>query len=153
MFPWNKQFPFNHSEFTKQFQEMNPKEIENYIQTVMSSIFGNDFSKNFPFQGEMQNNQSKNLPGQTAPEIFETNDYIYVKLAVNSSEINSLKIQHTTTQLMLINNQNEDNSPLTFMLPAPVKRKGTKARYIDGFIEIQLIKLKEHSITEVEISK
>ncbi|KKI88661.1 hypothetical protein WQ54_29510 [Bacillus sp. SA1-12] len=149
MFPWNKQFPFDQTGFTQHFNKMNPKEVENYIQTVMKNVFGGDLSQQFPFQGEfLQKNKNERSLKQGTPEIFETNDYIYVKLPVSNEEVGNLKLQHTRHQFFI---QRESEETM-HMLPAPVKRKGTKARYIDGFLEIQFIKLQDESISEVEIS-
>ncbi|WP_299093482.1 Hsp20/alpha crystallin family protein [uncultured Metabacillus sp.] len=149
MFPWNKQFPFDQTGFTQHFNKMNPKEVENYIQSVMKNVFGGDFSQQFPFQGELlQKNKNERSSKQDSPEIFETNDYIYVKLPVSEEEIGKLKLQHTRHQF-IVQHQSEETK---HMLPAPVKRKGTKARYTDGFLEIQFIKLQEESISEVAIS-
>lgn len=148
MFPWNKQFPFDQSGFTKHLNKMNPKEVENYIQNVMKNVFSGDFTQNFPFQGQITNNENHEKP---KPEIFETNDYVYVKLPLNDTDYRKIKLQHTNHQLIVTNYPKElDQSK--YMLPCPVKRKGTKARYFDDFIEMQFLKLSESSISEIDIS-
>lgn len=153
MFPWNKQFPFNQSDFTTQLNKMNPKEVENYIQSVMKNVFGGDFTQSFPFQGELSKQvQTENSPKQTPPELFETNEFVYVKLPISEKNVGSIKIQHTNNQLIINNESKKADQTTKYTLPSPVKRKGTKARYVDGFLEIQLIKLKEHSISEVDIT-
>lgn len=152
MFPWNKQFPFDQSGFTQHFNKMNPKEVENYIQSVMKNVFGGDFSQSFPFQGEIPQNQiSEDSSKQSQPDIFETNDYVYVKLPISKENVSHIKIQHTNHQLIVINYPKESKQT-KYMLPSPVKRKGTSARYIEGFLEIQFLKLQDYSISEVDIS-
>lgn len=152
MFPWNKQFPFDQSGFTQHFNKMNPKEVESYIQTVMKNVFGDNFLQNFPFQGELskQANNEKSTH-QPKAEIFETNDFIYVKLPISNDEVENISIQHTNNQL-IVNNYPNASEQNKYMLPSPVKRKGTKARYVEGFLEIQFIRLQEHNISEVDIS-
>jgi hypothetical protein len=38
------------------------------------------------------------------------------------------------------------------MLPSPVKRKGTRARFVEEYLEIQFLKLNEYNISEVDIT-
>jgi HSP20 family molecular chaperone IbpA len=151
MFPWNKQFPFDQSGFTQHFNKMNPKEVENYIQTVMKNVFGGDFSQGFPFQGEPSQNDNRVISSKPPkPEIFETNDYVYVKLPVEMDDVENIKIQHTNHQL-IVNNYPKQSEQNKFMLPSPVKRKGTRARYVEGYLEIQFLRLHDHTISEVDI--
>lgn len=137
MFPWDKQFPFNQSGFSKHINKMNPKEVENYIQHVMTNVFGGDFIQGFPFQGEFPKKESNN---NVIPDIFETSDFVYVKLPTVNSDRKNIKIQHTNHQLIVMNYP-KDSEQTKYMLPSPVRRKGTRARYIEDFIEIQFIKL------------
>lgn len=148
MFPWDKQFPFDRTGFSKHINKMNPKEVENYIQQVMKNVFGGDLSQGFPFQGEFPEKESNN---ERKPDIFETNDYVYVKLPLIDSEKRNIKLQHTTHQLIVMNYP-KDSDQTKYMLPSPVRRKGTKARYFDNMIEIQFIKLIENSLSEIDIS-
>lgn len=148
MFPWNKQFPFDQSGFTKNLNKMNPKEVESYIQNVMKNVFGGDLSESFPFQGELSHDERVEKP---KPEIFETNEFVYVKLKIPKSHEKNIKLQHTNHQLLVKNYPNQGDTS-KYMLPAPVRRKGTKARYIDHYLEIQLVKLDENSISEIDIT-
>lgn len=149
MFPWDKQFPFGQSGFTKQLNKMNPKDVENYIQQVMKNVFGGDFSHDeVSLQGEYSQKESSNM---CKPEIFETSEYVYVNIPLTNSERETIKLQHTTHQLFIINYPKESEQT-KFMLPSPVKRKGTKARFLDERIEIQFIKLSENSLSEIDIT-
>lgn len=149
MFPWDKQFPFGQSGFTKQLNKMNPKDVENYIQQVMKNVFGGDFSHDeVPLQEEYSQKESSNM---CKPEIFETSEYVYVNIPLTNSERETIKLQHTTHQLFIINYPKESEQT-KFMLPSPVKRKGTKARFLDERIEIQFIKLSENSLSEIDIT-
>ncbi|MFD2214399.1 Hsp20/alpha crystallin family protein [Metabacillus endolithicus] len=163
MFPWNNnQFPFDQSGFMKHLNKMNPKDVESYIQNVMKNVFSGDFTQGFPFQGNMTGNETSGFPFQgdvsksetqmkPQPEIFETNDFVYVKLPLSSKDNKNLKLQHTNHQLILINYPKE-NEQSKYMLPSPVKRKGTRARFLDDYLEIQFIRLDESNISEIDIS-
>jgi HSP20 family molecular chaperone IbpA len=152
MFPWNKQFPFDQTGFTQHINKMKPKEVENYIQSVMKNVFGGDFSQGFPFQGDLQQKEVRDTSSkQEHPEIFETNDYVYVKLPMSKEEISSVKIQHTNNQLILTNYPKQSDNT-KYMLPSPVKRKGTRAKFVEGYLEIQFLKLNEYNISEVDIT-
>ncbi|WP_168733955.1 spore gernimation protein GerT [Metabacillus sediminilitoris] len=118
----------------------------------MKNVFGGDFSQGFPFQGDLQQKEVReNSSKQEHPEIFETNDYVYVKLPMSKEEISSVKIQHTNNQLILTNYPKQSDNT-KYMLPSPVKRKGTRARFVEGYLEIQFLKLNEYNISEVDIT-
>ncbi|MDQ0228908.1 Hsp20/alpha crystallin family protein [Metabacillus malikii] len=151
MFPWNNQFPFNQSNFTKQFQKMNPKEVEQYIEDIMKNIFGSEPSNKFPFHNEVDNERTKTQE-LSEFDIYETTDYLYVKIGIPKEKIESIKVQHSSHQLF-IHSDTDENEKTTYMLPSPVAKKGTKAHYENGILEIQLTKLHEHTISEISILK
>ena len=149
MFPWDKQFPFGQSGFSKQLNKMNPKEVENYIQQVMKNVFGGDLTQSgYPFQTDDSPKETSTIQ---KPEIFETSDYVYVNIPINNVSKENVKLQHTTHQLYIINYP-KDSEQTKFMLPSPVKRKGTRARFLEDRIEIQFIKLSEFSLSEIDIT-
>ncbi|MFC0274882.1 Hsp20/alpha crystallin family protein [Metabacillus herbersteinensis] len=152
MFPWNKQFPFQGTNSTDSFKNMKPAEVEGYIQNVMKNVFGGDFSSSFPFQGDLPSHSSsgEKNQGSIKSELFETSEYVYVRLPINAEQIQSIRIQHTNSQLLLLNYPN-DGKERKFMLPSTVKRKGTKAVVTNGMLEIRFIKHEDHHISEIEI--
>lgn len=151
MFPWNNKMPFNEINSPDSLKNMNPNEVEKYIQHVMKSVFGGDFSQTFPFQGDL-NNYTNHTPKINKHEIFETSDFIYVKIPVEETLLPLLKIQHTSSQLIIINYPAEGEQK-TIMLPSPVKRKGTKAIYRGNMLEIRLIRNEDHHFSEIPITK
>ncbi|MED4531982.1 spore gernimation protein GerT [Metabacillus fastidiosus] len=147
MFPWNNKIPLNGNNSADFFKNMNPSEVENYIQHVMKSVFGGDFSQNFPFQGDLMNSKQKNDPY----EIFETSDFIYVKIPMKEELLSSVKIQHTASQLIIANYPTEGKQK-KIMLPSSVKRKGTRAKYKNKLLEIRLLRNEDHHFSEIPIT-
>jgi HSP20 family molecular chaperone IbpA len=145
MFDWNRLFPFQ-NQFTKdQMKQMNPNEVEAYVNQVMESVFGNAYPAQFPFRDPMHS-ESKS-PAHT----FETNDHVFVKLQINENQLKEIKIKHTSHTLVIENfPKNGENHKL--VLPALVKRKGTKASYNEGTLEIRFMKKEDYHLSEIEIT-
>ncbi|TDL82974.1 Hsp20/alpha crystallin family protein [Peribacillus frigoritolerans] len=156
MFPWKKNFPFNQSgQMPDAFQNMNPKNVEDYIQNVMGNVFGDGFPQQFPFQGNMPGNipqiNKQQQANQTNTELFETNDHIFVKVQASDEQLKNLRIQHSSNQLFILDYPSIGEQK-KLVLPALVKRKGTKASYRNGILEIKLQKNEDLQISEIEIT-
>ncbi|XQY90255.1 hypothetical protein ACNRWW_11955 [Metabacillus sp. HB246100] len=147
---WGKQFPFDQFGFTKKVNKMQPQEVESYIQHVMSSVFGDDFSKGFPFQGHILNPSNEDHQ-KVNPTIFETEDYVYVRIP-KFETVEELKLHHTNYKL-IIENFPKKHEKSEYMLPSPVKKKGAKASSGRDYIEIQFLKLKQYSTSEIQINE
>ncbi|ALC81315.1 MULTISPECIES: Hsp20/alpha crystallin family protein [Bacillus] len=146
MFDWNRFFPFQ-NQFTKdQFKQMNPNEVESYVNQVMSSVFGKGYPSQFPFRDPLHNEDNNH-----AAHTFETNDHVFVKLQINEKQLEEIKIKHTSHTL-IIENFPKDGDDHKIILPSLVKRKGTKASYNDGNLEIRFMKLEDYQLSEIEIS-
>ncbi|MGM0922794.1 MAG: spore gernimation protein GerT [Bacillota bacterium] len=157
MFPWKKNFPFNQSgQMPDTFKNMNPKNVEDYIQNVMGNVFGEGFPQQFPFQGSMAGNMAdnnKHTPAnQGSTELFETNDHIFVKVQASEEQLENLRIQHSSNQLFILNFPSMGEQK-KLVLPSLVKRKGTKASYRNGILEIKLHKNEDLQISEIEITQ
>ncbi|MBD1379027.1 spore gernimation protein GerT [Metabacillus arenae] len=152
MFPWNKGFPFHKMKIPDQFKDLEPNQVEEYVQDVMKNVFGNQYPFQFPFQGEIQPNSKNDRQSKKYQiECFETSEYIYVKIPLEREKLAGLKIQHTSHQL-IIHNYPEEGETEKVSLPSLVKRKGTKTHYKDSLLEIKLIKNEDHYISEVVIN-
>lgn len=157
MFPWKKNFPFNQSgQMPESFKNMNPKNVEDYIQNVMGNVFGEGFPQQFPFQGSMPGNMPGNMvqsskQAQTSTELFETNDHIFVKVQASDEQLKNLRVQHSSNQLFILDYPSKGEQK-KLVLPAIVKRKGTKASYRNGILEIKLQKNEDLQISEIEIT-
>jgi len=145
MFPWNKS-PSKH--MNDWMKNMNPKEVEEYVNQVMNQIFGSSF----PFESSSISSPIiKKEEKQQHIDIFETKEYVYVTVAITEEQKRKMKIQHNSHLLYLVNYPKQ-NDKKKVMLPSPVKRKGTKVYIRDGKLEIKLIKLEDHQFSEIEIS-
>lgn len=152
MFPWNKHFPFNNQsgQLPETFRNMNPKNVEDYIQSVMGNVFGEGFSQQFPYQGNLTAKEKQPQGNPANAELFETNDNIFVKLPATDDQAGNLRIQHNSNQLFIINYPAVGEQK-KFILPCLVKRKGTKASYRNGILEIKLMKNEDLQLSEIDI--
>lgn len=145
MFDWNRFFPFQNQFMKDQFKQMNPNEVESYVNQVMRSVFGNGYPSQFPFRDPLHNEDTHSA------HTFETNDHVYVKLQINEKQLEEIKIKHTSHTL-IVENFPKDGENHKLILPALVKRKGTKATYNDGILEIRLMKQEDFHLSEIDIT-
>lgn len=153
MFPWNFS-PFN-KEMLNQLKNLRPEEVENYVQDIMGKMFpshmeGMDVLK--AFQGSSHASPSNEEKKQEAlPSIFETHDDVFVHLPIEDREVlKGLKISHTSNILM-IDHLSEEKYKKTLPLPSIVKKKGARAYYKDGLLEIKLPKSIDFQYSEIDI--
>lgn len=151
MFEWNKYFPFQNQFSKEALKKADPKEVEHYVNSVMESVFGSDYAAQFPFRDPLP---TKEKTQRTEPDIdiFETADHVFVKVSVNESQLEQLKIKHTSHTL-LIEHFPGLSHPKKVNLPCLVKRKGTKAVYKDGHLEVMFHKQQDYNMSEVEIMR
>ncbi|MEK3808599.1 spore gernimation protein GerT [Metabacillus sp. SLBN-84] len=151
MFPWNKKFPFNQSDgqMPDAFKNMNPKNVEDYIQTIMGNVFGEGFQTQFPYQGNVAPAKTQQTVSRK-PELFETNDHIFVKISASEEQASTLRIQHNSNQLFIMNYP-ENGKQEKIILPSLVRRKGTKASYKNGVLEIRLQKNEDLQMSEIDV--
>ncbi|MFC5733097.1 Hsp20/alpha crystallin family protein [Cytobacillus gottheilii] len=161
MFPWNL-FPFN-KEMKNNFQDfkkMKPEEINKYVHNIMGNVFPQqsngmpNFNDIFgglnPENAESKNNQTS---AKLNASVFDTHDDVYVKVFIEDKGwLHQMKLYHTSNQ-MIIEAIPAYEDKTTITLPAAVKRKGSKANYQDGILEIKLPKNAEAQFTEIEFTK
>ncbi|MGQ9002660.1 spore germination protein GerT [Bacillus subtilis] len=151
MFEWNKYFPF-HNQFSKEaLKKADPKEVETYVNRVMESVFGSDYAAQFPFRDPLPQKEQPAKPDvQPDIDIFETADHVFVKVPISEEWLEQVRIKHTSHELWLENFPRADH-PKKVNLPCLVKRKGTKAVYKDGLLEVMFQKQQDYNMSEVEI--
>ncbi len=130
-------------------KNMNPKDVENYVNDVMSQVFGESFPPQFPYAPPFEAKSREKKKNNDA-EVYETNKYVFVKVPYNKNEQPKIKIQHTSHVLYLLHYPN-DHEKKKIMLPSPVNRKGTKAYIHDDLLEIQFIKKDDNDYTEIDL--
>lgn len=91
---------FPQSIFQGSIKKADPKEVEHYVNSVMESVFGSDSAAQFPFRDPLP---TKEKTQRTEPDIdiFETADHVFVKVAVTESQLEQLKIKHTSHRLLI----------------------------------------------------
>ncbi|MEC1651322.1 Hsp20/alpha crystallin family protein [Bacillus vallismortis] len=151
MFEWNKYFPF-HNQFSKEaLKKADPKEVETYVNRVMESVFGSDYAAQFPFRDPLpKKEQHAKSDTKSDIDLFETTDHVFVKVPISEGQLDQVKVKHTSHTLMIENFPNV-NHPKKINLPCLVKRKGTKAVYKDGLLEVMFQKQHDYNMSEVEI--
>ncbi|MGQ9020668.1 Hsp20/alpha crystallin family protein [Bacillus sp. 18-5] len=153
MFDWNRLFPFQ-KQFSKEtLKNSDPKDVEQYVNQVMESVFGSNYPAQFPFQDPLsQHQKTKETDVKKEPEVevFETTDHVFVKIELARPNTEKVKIKHTAN-LLFIDHFPEEGTQKKVVLPAAVKRKGTKASYQDGILEIMFLKHDDPGISEIDI--
>lgn len=142
MFPWNKSPSQNMNDWMK---NLNPKEVEQYVNQVMNQVFGTSF----PFETSSISNQFKKKD-EVQLDIFETKEFVYVTVPITDEQKRKIKIQHNSHLLFLVHYPKE-NEKKKIMLPSPVKKKGTKIYIQEDKLEIKFLKLEDHQYSEIEI--
>lgn len=154
MFEWNRYFPFNNHFSKETFKNADPKDVESYVNRVMESVFGSGYAGQFPFRDPLS---QKAEPVEAKPEkpeidLFETSDHVFAKIPVEQDELDHIRIKHTSHSLV-IENSSLFEGKKEIVLPSLVKRKGTKAVYRDGIIEVMFSKQEDYNLSEVEIMR
>ncbi len=75
---------------------------------------------------------------------------MFVKVPIGEEQLEHVRIKHTSHELWLENFPRSDH-PKKVNLPCLVKRKGTKAVYKDGLLEVMFQKQQDYNMSEVEI--
>ncbi|MEH6974030.1 spore gernimation protein GerT [Bacillus sp. JJ675] len=150
MFDWQRFFPFQQPFSKDGLKNADPKDVEHYINQVMKSVFGPGYSAQFPFRDPL----AKETPAADETEqidVFETTSHIFVKIPLTREQLNPLKIKHTS-QTLIIENYPETGQHKKVILPSLVRRKGTKAVFKDGILEVMFLKNEDFNLSEVEIT-
>lgn len=153
MFPWNFT-PFN-KDTIKKLQQMKPEEIEKYVNEMLGKMMptemqGMNFSKGSnPFN--ISANPTEESNHELQAKVFETHDDVYVMIPVKGrNDVNKMRIYHTSNQL-IIEHFPEAEDKQTITLPAIVKKKGSRASFKEGTLEIKLPKSIHMQYTEIDV--
>ena len=97
-----------------------------------------------------QTTQQANTMNSTA---FETHDSVFVRIPIkDETMLKELRIYHTANQVILENIPEQDDKH-SITLPAIVKKKGSSAKYKDGFLEIKLIKSYDVQYSQIDVTE
>jgi HSP20 family protein len=157
MFPLNWFFSKENlpNDWMKQF---NPADVEHFIQEIMKKTIPSDWQQTTPFSSQFENQDPPSTEKEVSPsspppipiEVFETFDYVFLRLRLKEEWLQHLKIHHTS-QKAIIYNVPEMGQRQEVILPALVKRKGTKAEFQDGILEICFLRMEDWQISEIHL--
>jgi HSP20 family molecular chaperone IbpA len=167
MFPWSL-FPFN-KDMKEQMNNMNPKEIDSYVQNMMKNMFPGGWSSMMnpnegmkghqpfihPMDGESAQRDQGTPPrqNQIPVNIFETFEDVYIRMKIPSDDwMKQMKIYHTSNQA-IIENIPEQGDRQVLTLPSLVKKKGAMAQYKDGVLELKIPRSIDMQYTEIDVSE
>ena len=150
MFPWSR-FPFN-KDIKNMMDQVKPEEMNKYIQNMMGQMLPDQVQK--MMQSQNFNDIVKPNPQNSSSipsSVFETHDYVYVRLEIKDSEwLKMIRLYHTSNQMIVEHIPNfEDKHTIT--LPALVRKKGTTAQVKDGILEIKIPKNIDMQYSEIDI--
>ncbi|MGM0827878.1 MAG: Hsp20/alpha crystallin family protein [Bacillota bacterium] len=155
-----------------QMNQMNPNEMDSYIQGMMKKMFPggwdgmmnpNDMMSGAQSfmnpMGKQEQKSQRGQGGQSSPSsnsisanVFESFEDIYIRFQVPSEEwMKQLKIFHTSNQA-IIENIPEQGERQVITLPCLVKKKGAVAQYKDGILELKIPKSIDMQYTEIDVS-
>ncbi|MBM7703800.1 spore gernimation protein GerT [Metabacillus iocasae] len=156
-------FPFGQSPFKKQLESftggMNPKDVDKYVQQVVSSALGKsfpDFMQNNEFFQQSLQKQKPFSPMEESTSrleshIFETHDECIVQVNIpDKSMMSTLKFSHTPYSFV-IENRGKEPFKEEIKFPCSVSRKGTKAIYRNGTLEVKFAKYQNLPVTDIHI--
>lgn len=158
MFPWNFS-PLN-KDTLRLLKQMKPEEVERFVQDTMGKMFPqsmqgmmnpHDFMKSFQSDSSstvQQDHKEKHLRSS----VFETHDFVYAMIPIEAEDwLQNLKLYYTSNQLIIEHVPNREDKHI-IPLPAIVKKRGSKARYKDGTLEIKIPKDIDMQFSEIEVS-
>lgn len=155
MFPWSFS-PFN-KDTMKKLQQMRPEEVEKYVNDMMGKMFPPDMQK-MDFSGgvnpfNIQSSPTEKEENSLHASVFETHDNIFVMIPIKDENwLQEMKLFHTSNQL-IIQHIPEPEDKHTITLPAIVRKKGSKASYQDGSLEVRFFKNVDMQYSEIDISE
>lgn len=143
MFPWNF---FNMNRKSKDFfDRMDEDSFQEMLEKWMKQAFPSILE-------EQNQKKEKETTSKTLNEtVFETHEYIYIRIPVQDKEIiSNIKIYYSLNKCM-INGVQDNDQPYTIILPSTVKKKGAQAIYRDQVLEIKIPKYSDWQFSEIDV--
>lgn len=153
MFPWNL-----HEGIKKRVENMNPDEIDKYVQNMVAKMFPKNMEGMMNPQEWLKGIQGfqpdrGQTEGRLNASVFETHEFVFIRMPIKDEAwLKEMKIFHTSNQA-IIENIPESGDKHTITLPATVRKKGAHASHRDGILEIKLPRSFHTQISEVNVSE
>ncbi len=154
MFPWNL-FPNNKQQMPDWMKYLNQSGLEKQMEQLLSMLspeqFGSLMKQGLSSDPAEDPEREGKATGSFEPAIFETHDYVFVRLPIAEEELPNLKLYHTNNRIILNGLPPHREESLTCPLPCLVKKKGAKSSYKDGILEIILFKIPDSQYSEISV--
>ena len=155
MFPWNL-FPNNKQQQMPDWMKyLNQSGLEKQMEQLLSMLspeqFGNLMKQGLSSGTAQEADRDEESRSGIQPAIFETHDYVFVRLTIKEEELPCLKLHHTNNRVILSGLPPNTEESLTYPLPCLVKKKGAKSSYKDGILEIILFKIPDTQYSEISV--
>ena len=155
MFPWNL-FPNNKQQQMPDWMKyLNQSGLEKQMEQLLSMLspeqFGNLMKQGLSSGTAQEADREEEPRNVIQPAIFETHDYVFVRMPIKEEELPSLKLYHTNNRVILSGLPPNTQESLTYPLPCLVKKKGAKSSYKDGILEIILFKIPDTQYSEISV--
>ena len=140
--------------------QMKPDQIERFTQEMIGKMMPKHVQGIVDPQEMLKgffpipNNQPSEVANTLLKySVFETHDYVYIRIEVEQEEwLKAIKIYYTSNQFIIEQIPTIDDKH-TLTLPASVKKKGATASMKDGTLEIKLLKSTHMHYSEIDISQ
>lgn len=159
MFPWNF-FPFD-KDIQSKVKNMKPEEVNQFVQNIMGKVFESAMPNSMNpqemmklFQPSSETQEKRTTAGESTINysLFETHDYIYVRINMDTDEwLTRLRLSHTSN-LLLLENIPENGHKHSIPLPSLAKKKGTTANYKDKTLEVRIPKDIDTQYSEINVT-
>lgn len=156
MFPWNFS-PYN-KETMKMLKEIRPDQIEKYVQNIMENVFQQQMGNMKSGHGANQINHPFTIGENTHHQdfqysLFETHHFVFILLPIaDDNQLKNIKLYHTSNQL-IIEHFPEEGDKKKIILPSLISKRGAKAIFKDGTLEIKLHKSMDNQYIEIGIEE
>jgi hypothetical protein len=158
MLPWNH-LPFN-EEMKKKFSNMNPNDIDKYVQNMITNMFPKEMDGMINPQEWLKGVQSftNDQPSSHNDQslntvVFETHDFVFIRIPIKEDHwLKEMKIYHTSHEAIIEHIPSPDDKH-TVKLPAAVRKKGAVANYKDEVLEIRIPRSIQTQISEIDIQE
>jgi HSP20 family molecular chaperone IbpA len=150
---------FPNNDVNKTMNQINPDQIQRFTQEMMGKMMPKHVQGMIDPQEMLKGffSESKNVQPEKSKtpfkvSMFETHDFVYVRIEIEKDEwLKNIKIYYTGSQMIIEQIPAiEDRHPLP--LPAAVKKKGATACFKDGILEIKLTKSNQIQYSEIDIT-
>lgn len=154
MFPWNL-FPNNKQQMPDWMKYLNQSGLEKQMEQLLTMLspdqFGSLMKQGLSSEQKEEAGQENEQITRHKPAIFETHDYVFVRLPILEEDLSHLKLYHTNNRIILQGLPPNREESLTYPLPCLVKKKGAKSNYKDGILEIILFKIPDTQYAEISV--